>query len=211
MKYRWTISQESNKQLTEIDIQKRMFEVLPPLNKITHHFIHESTIKSSLYSAKIEGNPLTEQQVSQNDGQVHHLLEVQNLAKAYDHISKMEGSISLAQIKKLHAIVMNTLSSSPGGFRKEMVAVYNAAGIVEYLAPPWQEIETRITKLVHQVSVDSIHPIVASAVLHFGFEKIHPFMDGNGRVGRLLASAFLNKTGYGFRGMLSIEEQLHEQ
>ncbi|HAU98664.1 MAG: hypothetical protein UX04_C0002G0254 [Microgenomates group bacterium GW2011_GWF2_45_18] len=211
MQYRWTISQESNNQLTEIDMQKRMFDVLPPLNKSTQHFVHESTMKSSLYSAKIEGNPLTETQFSQNEGQGQHLLEVQNLTQAYDQISKMENTITFSQIKKLHAIVMNALSSSTGQFRKEMVAVYNKAGIVEYLAPPWQEIETRITQLLAQIGDSSIHPIVASAVLHFGFEKIHPFMDGNGRVGRLLASAFLNKSGYGFRGTLSIEEQLHEQ
>jgi len=196
MQYRWTISQESNNQLTEIDMQKRMFDVLPPLNKSTQHFVHESTMKSSLYSAKIEGNPLTETQFSQNEGQGQHLLEVQNLTQAYDQISKMENTITFSQIKKLHAIVMNALSSSTGQFRKEMVAVYNKAGIVEYLAPPWQEIETRITQLLAQIGDSSIHPIVASAVLHFGFEKIHPFMDGNGRAGRMLLNHFLMKNGY---------------
>jgi Fic family protein len=106
---------------------------------------------------------------------------------------------------------MDRLIFNPGKFRTEVGAIFNQVGIAVYFAPPPSEINHRLDQLIKQ-AFNSTEPIpVIATKIHFSFEKIHPFIDGNGRVGRLLTAAIMNQGGYGFRGLVSIEETINEQ
>jgi Fic family protein len=90
-----------------------------------------------------------------------------------------------------------------------MEAIFNSAGLAIYMPPPPGMIAPLITKLIKYANTDSEKFVPVKAVLvHFVFEKIHPFLDGNGRVGRLLMQKVLSTGGYGMKGLSSIEEYL---
>lgn len=76
--------------------------------------------------------------------------------------------------------------------------------------PPPSEIKPRLSQLINFAKKLSILGSIRAAVAHFAFEKIHPFLDGNGRVGRLISTFILNRTGYDFRGLFAFEEELEK-
>ena len=104
---------------------------------------------------------------------------------------------------------MDGLTTDLGRFRNEVGAIFNSAGIAVYMPPPPRQIPTLIEKLLRFInsSKEPLIPIRA-CLSHYMFEKIHPFLDGNGRVGRILLQTILHKTDYGMKGIVSIEEYL---
>lgn len=101
---------------------------------------------------------------------------------------------------------MKNITSDAGNFRTEPWAVFNQAGVAIYLTPA----PFRLRKLMQgyiQENLNIKYEIpVKAAILQFLFEKIHPFADGNGRVGRLISAYIMKNGGYGFRGLVSMEE-----
>ena len=200
--------------LRQLDALRLTFELIKPSPIIEENIRRESLLKSALYSAKIEGNQLSYEEVATGlNDKTRAKLEVFNLLKAHHFVysKKSPKKISLALIKKLHQITMDRLLAAPGKFRHEAGAIFNQAGIAIYLSPPPDEIISRLKQLIQQVNITA-DPIPVMAVkIHFGFEKIHPFIDGNGRVGRLLTAVVMNQGGYGFKRLVSIEEMVNEQ
>lgn len=200
--------------LHQLDALRLAFELINPSAVITENIRRESLLKSSLYSAKIEGNQLTYEAIKTSlNNKTRAKLEVFNLLTAYKYIYSQNTpkKISLAFIKKLHRIAMKNLIADPGQFRHEAGAIFNQAGVAVYFAPPPNEIIQRLNQLIKQID-HSKDPIpVKTAMVHFWFEKIHPFTDGNGRVGRLLAASVMNQGGFGFKGLVGIEEAINNQ
>lgn len=181
---------------------------IPP--EIEINIRRQSILKSSLFSARIEGNNLTLDDLQAQSSKDKKKIEVFNILKGLNLILSEGGkNITLKQILQLHEIVMDNLSENLGRFRQEVTAIFNTAGIAIYMPPPPSQIQSLIEKLLKFVNSDKERFVPIKACLsHFIFEKIHPFIDGNGRVGRLLLQSILNKGGYGMRGMLSLEEYL---
>ena len=105
-------------------------------------------------------------------------------------------------------MVMKNISPSAGIFRKEVSAIFNQAGIAVYLPPPPNKISELIKILINRTKSSRETKYIKMALFHFGFEKIHPFLDGNGRVGRLLSTFILKQGQSDFRGLVSLEEYL---
>src|SRR5207237_152213 len=121
--------------------------------------------------------------------------------------------ITLSFIMHLHEKVMAGLidKADLGSFRKEVSAIFNTAGIAIYMPPPPKLVMPLMERLVKIVNNDREDFIpIRAALAHYSFEKIHPFLDGNGRVGRLLFQSVLQKSGYGMKGLLSVEEYLDQ-
>lgn len=200
--------------LRQLDALRLAFELIKPSPVIEENIRRESLLKSSLYSAKIEGNQLSyESVVSGLNEKTKAKLEVFNLLSAYKFIysKKAPKKNSLSLIKKLHQITMRNLIASPGQFRREAGAIFNQAGFAIYLAPPPDEIIQRLDQLIKRVHQAKDPTPIKAALLHFYFEKVHPFIDGNGRVGRLLTASIMNQGGFGFKGLVSIEEAINHQ
>lgn len=181
---------------------------IPP--EIETNIKRQSILKSSLFSARIEGNNLTLDDLQAKSSENRKKIEVFNILKALNlALNKKTKDITLIQIIGLHEIVMNNLSENPGRLRQETTTIFNAAGIAIYMPPPPSQILSLTKKLLNFINStkERFAPIKA-CLAHFIFEKIHPFVDGNGRVGRLLLQSILNKEGYVMRGMLSLEEYL---
>jgi Fic family protein len=200
--------------LKQLEALKLAFGLIKPSAVIEENIRRESLLKSSLYSAKIEGNQLSyEAVISGLNDKTKAKLEVFNLLKAHKFIysAHVPKKLSVGLIKKLHQIIMDRLMPTPGKFRTEAGAIFNQAGVAVYFSPPPNEINGRLTELIKKINTgDEAIPLKA-AKLHFLFEKIHPFIDGNGRVGRLLTAEVMQQGGYGFKGLISIEEAINRQ
>lgn len=183
---------------------------IPP--EIEANIRRQSTLKSSLFSARIEGNPLNLEELPKRPSKDQRKLEVCNILKALNLVhQKGFKDLTVKQILKLHQIVMSGLSEKDdlGLFRQDLGAIFNSAGIAIYLPPRPSKIPALMSKLVNFInSSKEVFVPIRACLAHYSFEKIHPFLDGNGRVGRLLLQAVLQKGGYGMKGLLPIEEFL---
>lgn len=200
--------------LQQLDALRLAFELIKPSAIVQENILRESLLKSSLYSAKIEGNQLSyEAVISGLNEKTKAKLEVFNLLSAYKftYSKKAPKKISLALIKKLHQMVMRNLIADPGQFRREAGAIFNQAGVAIYLAPAANEIIERLNRLIKQLNQSKEPILIRASQAHFYFEKIHPFIDGNGRVGRLLSASIMNQGGFGFKGLVGIEEAINNQ
>lgn len=200
--------------LYDLDILREAFAlvVLPRATQVNLRRL--SLLKSSLYSARIEGNPLAITDVTyemlRNPREVHKR-EIGNILRAFTYVDTYrKKQISKQHILALHTMVLDGLSGQAGHFRQEESAIYNRAGVAVYLAPAPGAIHGLLDEWCRWVgSADDPTPAKA-AVSHVWFEKIHPFMDGNGRVGRLLTSSILKQGGFDFGGIVPFEQYLDE-
>ncbi len=191
------------------------YKTLEPPPEIIKDLLGKSLLKSALYSARIEGNPLSlaevgERSLEKNSKSLHQK-EVVNLLSAYLFVNSKNAPKMFSKnlILKLHQLVMKNIFSQAGSFRSEPSAIFNQAGIAVYLAPSPKLINGLIDELILFANQKSVPVLAKSAVIQFAFEKIHPFLDGNGRVGRLLSAFILFKAGYSYLSS-SLEEYINE-
>jgi len=124
--------------------------------------------------------------------------ETKNVAKAIEFIRKTKEDFSLNLIKKIHEVCFKGTKEFAGKFRSVGVFVRNSRGEILHVGAPVKELSSLLKDLVdwHKENKDKFKPLVLAAILHNQFEHIHPFQDGNGRVGRLLLNFILFKNKY---------------
>lgn len=171
-----------------------------------------SILKSSLFSARIEGNRMNYEDINQSEDSSDDKKEIFNLLKAVnfiEHTVKPNSPLSMQTILNIHSKVMDGLSSESGMFRNEPSAIFNQAGIAIYIPPSPNQIKELIKQmLTFTNSKEKEFPLIIAFITHLIFEKIHPFIDGNGRVGRLLISAVLKEKQPDWQFFVPFEEYL---
>ena len=196
--------------LYDLDVLKAAYELHPIAKEVITLKRSSSILKSALFSARIEGNPLILEEVTTSRYELSEDVnkrEVFNLVKLYENIETFTSrSISKEILKEIHLLTLDGISHKAGFYRVEEVAIWNQAGIAVYIAPSPQNIFSLLDELVAWITISKEHPAIIAAVSHIWFEKIHPFDDGNGRVGRFLSAILLSKGGFGFGGMVPVEE-----
>jgi len=211
--YTYRISSVIQKFLTQLDAYRKILDILPKLPHIEDRIRRVSLLKSSLFSAKIEGNRLNEEDIQYESvltPKNREKLEVFNILKAQSWIysTHVPKQLNTNLILTLHKKSMTGLSPEAGILRSEPSAIYNTAGIAVYIPPVPREILLLLKQAIAKTNKNhQLNPMDA-ALFHIAFEKIHPFLDGNGRVGRLLLTYLLNRSGYGFRGIVPLNEYL---
>ncbi|TSC88111.1 MAG: Fic family protein [Microgenomates group bacterium Gr01-1014_16] len=201
--YKWTISPQTQKQLDDIDILRKVFEKLPLPPEVIKIIRRKSIINSAVSSAQIENIPSTI---------LSPRKEGKNLESAYTWIYSSPGlpALSVKIIKDFHRKTLQGISGSAGQYRSEHWGIFNQAGI-EIHHPPLHTLLPGLTsEYVDLVNNLKTHPAISAAVGQFIFEKIHPFADGNGRTGRLISTYLLHKSGYGFGGLVPLERYIIE-
>lgn len=198
--------------LAKIDAHRILLSSQKIPERLKEKIQRVSLLHSSLFSARIEGNPLTLEDVEHAQDQKKKT-EVMNIIQAASFIDKKINKgdkISPEVILKLHEQVMKDIGDG-GFFRREPSAIFNSAGVAIYMTP----LPSEITKLLDQIldyanSSKENFPLIVSLITHLIIEKIHPFIDGNGRVGRLLIFAVLKAKGYDFGLTVPFEKYLDE-
>lgn len=203
----FTLSEEIQKLLHELDVLNEAMRYIP-VEPATRTFLREkSLLKSSLYSARIEGNPLTMDELATRGKSVRRK-EVENINRALRFIENNKKAVNVAFLCKLHGIILDCISGGSGLLRQEESAIFNQAGVAVYVAPAPAAIRSLLITLCDWIGESRNPAPVTAGVAHIWFEKIHPFLDGNGRVGRALVQQILVTGGYRFAGVLPFEEYL---
>lgn len=150
------------------------------------------TIQSSL---EIEGNTLTEEQITAllNNERVlapqKDILEVQNAIKVYEQINSLNPN-RLTDLEKAHGVLMKGVIADAGKLRQKNVGIVKGSK-VEHVAPDGSMIRGLMNDLFTYLKNDKDILLIKSCVFHYEFEFIHPFTDGNGRMGRLWQTLIL--------------------
>ena len=152
------------------------------------------TIQGSL---AIEGNTLSEEQVTAIvEGKrilapPRELQEVRNAILAYERFDTWTPD-SLEDLLAAHRVLMAGLVDDPGSFRSGGVGVMAGERVI-HVAPPAGRVPALMKDLFAWIESTDAHPLIASSIFHYEFEFIHPFADGNGRIGRLWQSLILSR------------------
>ena len=163
----------------------------------------ELMLMHTYHSNAIEGNSLTlsETELIVNEGltiggkSLQEHLEATNNAKAFgliETIAKNETQIGHVTIQRIHEAVTKSILEDSGTYRRKNVRISGAIKT----PPDWTKIVKLIDQLVFDVQESNLHPIETAAFLHHRFVEIHPFIDGNGRVARLLTNLYLIGRNY---------------
>ncbi len=157
----------------------------------------ENRIRTIHSSLAIEHNSLTLDQVTaildgkRVLGNPNEIREVQNAYQAYELMLQLDTS-SVQDLLKAHQLMMHGLVPENGKFRSGGVGVFDGEVLI-HMAPPAEFVPQHIQNLFEWYHASELHPLVKSAVFHYEFEFIHPFADGNGRMGRMWHSLLLGK------------------
>ena len=163
--------------------------------KITPKLRKKNLVRSITGSLQIEGNSFTEEKVTavldgkRVLGTVKEVEEVKGAIKAYENLNNYDH-IKLSDLLQSHKLMMDRLLNNAGSFRSGNVGVYGKDG-VSHVAPPPYRVAELMGELFDWLAVTNEHPLVVSSIFHYEFEFIHPFSDGNGRIGRLWQSVIL--------------------
>jgi Fic family protein len=150
------------------------------------------TIQSTL---SIEGNSLTEGQITaiienkRVTGREKDIREVLNAIKVYDSLGEF-APFSSASFLKAHKMMMQGLVESPGKYRSSNVGIVQGSRVT-HIAPPHANVPGLMKDLFDYLKEKSIPTLIKSCVFHYETEFIHPFTDGNGRMGRLWQTLLL--------------------
>ncbi|MHC0443834.1 Fic family protein [Flavobacterium sp. 3-218] len=165
------------------------------LDKHSPQLRKQNRIKTIHSSLKIEGNTLTEDQITaliENKrviGPQKDVLEVLNAIRVYDGLSKYKASSSKSFLLA-HQQLMKDLVLDAGNYRKQGVGIVKGTKVA-HIAPPHENVPFLMNDLFDYLKNKEELTLIKSCVFHYEMEFIHPFLDGNGRMGRLWQTVIL--------------------
>ena len=165
------------------------------LNKPSPTLRKQNRIKTIHSSLKIEGNTLTEEQITalledkRIIGPKKDVIEVLNAIQIYENLEKYNPENEKSFLKA-HKKLMENLIENPGKYRNKSVGIVKETK-VEHLAPPFQNVSFLMKDLFEYLKKSDDIELIKSCVFHYEMEFIHPFIDGNGRMGRLWQTLIL--------------------
>ena len=157
----------------------------------------DNQIKTIHSSLAIEHNSLSLQQVTDVIegkhvlGAPNEIQEVKNALQAYQLMQSLDA-YEEKDLLRAHGLMMTDLVNKAGQYRKEGVGVFDGKRCI-HLAPPADRVPSLMADLFEWVRHTDTHPLISSCVFHYEFEFIHPFMDGNGRMGRYWQTMLLSR------------------
>lgn len=168
------------------------------VQRLKDEFLVEYTYNSNA----IEGNTLTLQEtalvlegITIDRKPLKDHLEAVGHRDAFHYVEKLvEEKVPFSEsiIKQIHTLVLMDRPEDRGIYRRIPVRIMGA-----YHTPPEPYlVPEQMEKLVAELSNEKLHPVESAALFHLKFEGIHPFIDGNGRTGRLILNLFLMQNGY---------------
>lgn len=165
------------------------------LSKQSPQLRKQNRIKTIHSSLQIEGNTLSEEQITaliENKrviGPEKEVLEVLNAIRVYEKLEEYKLH-SDKSFLKAHQELMQGLIESAGKYRKQGVGIMKESK-VEHIAPPYENVPHLMKDLFEYVKDSEELTLIKSCVFHYEMEFIHPFLDGNGRMGRLWQTLIL--------------------
>ena len=158
----------------------------------------KNQIKTIHSSLAIENNTLSLKQVTDIIEDKHvlgapdEIQEVKNAIEAYRLMTDLDA-FKEKDLLRAHGLMMKNLVRNAGHYRQEGVGVFDGNGNCLHMAPPPDRVPALMGDLFQWVKTSKTHPLIYSCVFHYEFEFIHPFIDGNGRMGRYWQTILLSR------------------
>lgn len=207
------------KSIATIEACKEVIENAPLVPAWEAKFRTDAMVRSVYHGTHLEGNGLNYQEADQLlaggkvTGRERDIQEVLNYRNVLKYIQEYEKKhITEVAIKKMHELTVYRIlpEEAIAEYRKNQVVVKNSqTGEVTFRPPPAIEVPFLIEEFLswlNEVSEDDIHSVVKAALTHYELVRIHPFLDGNGRVARATATLSLFLDGYDVKRFFSLEE-----
>lgn len=218
----YTITNKILKNIGIIEAAREVIMDAPLLPLWEKRFKEEAIIRTAHHGTHIEGNRLgldeakdvlLGKQVIGRPRDVQEIINYRKVLKLIEQESKRKiEKITEELIKKIHRIVVEKILSEEeaGNYRTKQVVIRNSqTGEVTFRPPPAIEVPFLMRQFVYWLNRNSfseVHPVLKAGIAHHELARIHPFIDGNGRVARALATLILFLGGYDIRQFFSLEE-----
>lgn len=193
----FTITSEIMRLVSEISEQVGIVTTLLGDNVPSPMLRKANRIKTIHSSLAIEHNTLSLKQVTDIiDGKhvlgaPNEIQEVKNALQAYQLMSQLDA-FKEKDLLRAHELMMLALVDNAGCYRHAGVGVFDGDKCI-HMAPPADRVPALMAELFEWIKKTDVHPLVSSCVFHYEFEFIHPFIDGNGRMGRYWQTMLLSK------------------
>lgn len=185
-----------------IELISNISEKIGEINYLQNNPYHiklrkENRIKTIHSSLAIENNSLSLQQITAIIdgkhvlGNPNEIKEVKNSIQAYDLLLTL-NPYKEKDLLNAHKLMMQDLVERNGKYRTDGVGIFDGEKVV-HLAPPADRVPELMFDLFEWIKTSDVHPLIKSCVFHYEFEFIHPFQDGNGRMGRLWQTVILKE------------------
>lgn len=218
----FTITNKILSHIAKIEAAEEVIKHSPLLPLWEKEFKEDAIVRSAYHGTHIEGNPLHKDDAKdillgkEVVGRPRDIQEIINYRKVIELIEeeakKKIDKLTEPLIKKLHrTLVYNILSAEAAGeYRLKQVVIKNSqTGEVTFRPPPPIEVPYLMREFLYWLNrenTDGLHPVLKAGIAHHELVRIHPFIDGNGRVARVLATLILFLGGYDIRRFFSLEE-----
>lgn len=223
----------TNKILKDIGIVEASKEVImnaPLVPAWEAKFRKEAMERTVHHGTHLEGNPLSEdevkdildgQEIVARDRDILEVINYRNVLKFIDAVQAQIGSsgaynFTLETILEMHKLTTEKIlpEETSGKLRLKQVVIKNTkTDQISYTPPPAVEVPYLIEDLVNWINSDEakqIHPIIKAGIIHYEIARIHPFVDGNGRVARAVATLIMFLDNYDIKKFFSFEEYFDE-
>lgn len=193
----FTITDEILRLVAEISEQIGALSVMLGTRMPSPMLRKENQIRTIHSSLAIEHNSLSLQQVTDVINGKHvlgapnEIQEVKSALQAYQLMHDLDA-FQEKDLLRAHGLMMAGLVENAGRYRKGGVGVFAGEQCI-HMAPPADRVPFLMADLFEWISTTDTHPLVSSCVFHYEFEFIHPFMDGNGRMGRYWQTMLLSR------------------
>jgi len=212
----YTITNSILREVGNIDAAKAIIDASPLLPAGERRFQNDALVRSVHHGTHLEGNELNIAEAKrviegeQIVGRPRDVQEIINYRNVIDHIGKTKHDLDEELLLTLHRLTAENILKEDmiGTYRGSEVVVRNSkTGEVSFRPPPAVEVPYLVRDFLRWLNEDlKTHPIIKAGIAHYELVKIHPFVDGNGRVARAFTAALLYNQHYDTRRFFSLEE-----
>jgi len=220
---KFTITNKVLKNIGSIEASKEVIDNAPLLPYFEKEFREDAMVRTVHYGTHIEGNELNlseaekvlaGQDIAARDRDIQEVINYRKVMDYIDQFKKQNSELKIDEelVKQLHQLTVEKILAPEqcGVFRKTQVVVKNSqTGEISFRPPMAVAVPFQIKNLFEFVDAtrdEEVHPVLKSGIVHYELVRIHPFLDGNGRVARALATVILYQDGYDIRKFFSLEE-----
>ncbi len=227
---KYTITNSILKNVGHTDGARELILNAPLIPVWEAKFRKEAAERMIHHGTHLEGNPLTQEEVHDvlsgeevvaRDRDIQEVLNYRNVLKYVDGIansvvSGVPYSVTVETILEIHRLTTEKIlpAEVAGAFRVRQVVIKNSkTGQVSYTPPPAVEVPFLVEDLVNWINGEEsreVHPVIKAGIVHYEFSRMHPFVDGNGRVARALSTLVMFLEGYDIRKFFSLEEHFDD-
>jgi len=194
--FNFSLSEKKIEELNRYDKQIKIYHLeTPDWKRFTEDFVYNTNaIEGSTVQLDEVKDILEKKKTAVGSEEI----ETKNVAKAVEFVRNTKEDLSLELIRKIHKLCFENSKHFAGQFRNVEVVIKNSKNEVVHSGVPVSELDKELNKLIiwYEKNKKKFKPLILASIIHNQFEHIHPFQDGNGRVGRLLLNFILLKNKY---------------